>query len=204
MTNSAPSRAAFKYEGSRIVPAGQGTDYEDFKKMCTGKKHVPSQVLPPPCNVWLKPLSLLVNRIGFVVCVCVCVVCARSVCEWVKQPICHTAWLCRTLTNLLRLCAVSPIGFEFCNCAVRALNVKLYSLHNLFYILCPFFCEEKHFRCAQGWIAVISWITVQHDNALLLVSPTSWHSCKFHFHPSLPVMSFILKDSYRSTCTHLN
>ncbi|XP_004069874.1 coactosin-like protein [Oryzias latipes] len=27
--------AAFKYEGSTIVPAGQGTDYEDFKKLCT-------------------------------------------------------------------------------------------------------------------------------------------------------------------------
>ncbi|XP_041651023.1 coactosin-like protein [Cheilinus undulatus] len=27
--------AAFKYEGSRIVPAGQGQDYEDFKKLCT-------------------------------------------------------------------------------------------------------------------------------------------------------------------------
>ncbi|XP_045893651.1 coactosin-like protein [Micropterus dolomieu] len=27
--------AAFKYEGSMIVPAGQGTDYEDFKRMCT-------------------------------------------------------------------------------------------------------------------------------------------------------------------------
>ncbi|KAM8751700.1 coactosin-like protein [Sparus aurata] len=26
---------AFKYEGSRIVPAGQGADYEDFKRMCT-------------------------------------------------------------------------------------------------------------------------------------------------------------------------
>lgn len=31
-------RAAFKYEGSTIVPAGQGTDYEDFKKLCTGKE----------------------------------------------------------------------------------------------------------------------------------------------------------------------
>uniref|UniRef100_A0A8C7ZJB8 Coactosin-like protein n=1 Tax=Oryzias sinensis TaxID=183150 RepID=A0A8C7ZJB8_9TELE len=29
------SGAAFKYEGSTIVPAGQGTDYEDFKKLCT-------------------------------------------------------------------------------------------------------------------------------------------------------------------------
>ncbi|XP_044048263.1 coactosin-like protein [Siniperca chuatsi] len=27
--------AVFKYEGSMIVPAGQGTDYEDFKRMCT-------------------------------------------------------------------------------------------------------------------------------------------------------------------------
>ncbi|KAF6723701.1 Coactosin-like protein [Oryzias melastigma] len=27
--------AAFKYEGSTIVPAGQGTDYEDFKNLCT-------------------------------------------------------------------------------------------------------------------------------------------------------------------------
>ncbi|KAI3371746.1 hypothetical protein L3Q82_024301 [Scortum barcoo] len=27
--------AAFKYEGSMIVAAGQGTDYEDFKRMCT-------------------------------------------------------------------------------------------------------------------------------------------------------------------------
>lgn len=31
------SRAAFKYEGSMIVPAGQGPDYEDFKRLCTGK-----------------------------------------------------------------------------------------------------------------------------------------------------------------------
>ncbi|XP_061577277.1 coactosin-like protein [Cololabis saira] len=29
------SWAAFKYEGSKILPAGQGTDYEDFKKLCT-------------------------------------------------------------------------------------------------------------------------------------------------------------------------
>lgn len=40
--NNAPchpafSRAAFKYEGSMIVPAGQGSDYEDFKRLCTGK-----------------------------------------------------------------------------------------------------------------------------------------------------------------------
>ncbi|XP_029909831.1 coactosin-like protein [Myripristis murdjan] len=27
--------AAFKYEGSMIVPAGQGTDYEEFKRQCT-------------------------------------------------------------------------------------------------------------------------------------------------------------------------
>ncbi|KAM7002497.1 coactosin-like protein [Tautogolabrus adspersus] len=27
--------AAFTYDGSKIVPAGQGTNYEDFKKMCT-------------------------------------------------------------------------------------------------------------------------------------------------------------------------
>ncbi|XP_060892398.1 coactosin-like protein [Labrus mixtus] len=27
--------AAFTYDGSKIVPAGQGTDYDDFKKMCT-------------------------------------------------------------------------------------------------------------------------------------------------------------------------
>ncbi|RVE72336.1 hypothetical protein OJAV_G00060890 [Oryzias javanicus] len=27
--------AAFKYEGSTIVPAGQGTDYEDFKNLCS-------------------------------------------------------------------------------------------------------------------------------------------------------------------------
>ncbi|XP_056137784.1 coactosin-like protein [Lampris incognitus] len=26
---------AFKYEGSMIVPAGQGTDYEEFKSQCT-------------------------------------------------------------------------------------------------------------------------------------------------------------------------
>lgn len=26
---------AFKYEGSMIVPAGQGSNYEDFKSMCT-------------------------------------------------------------------------------------------------------------------------------------------------------------------------
>lgn len=34
------SRAAFKYEGSMIVPAGQGSDYEDFKRMCTGKDDI--------------------------------------------------------------------------------------------------------------------------------------------------------------------
>uniref|UniRef100_A0AAZ3PSQ3 Coactosin-like protein n=1 Tax=Oncorhynchus tshawytscha TaxID=74940 RepID=A0AAZ3PSQ3_ONCTS len=28
-------RAAFKYEGHMIVPAGQGTDYEEFKSQCT-------------------------------------------------------------------------------------------------------------------------------------------------------------------------
>lgn len=33
----APCRAAFKYDGSMIVPADQGSDYEDFKKLCTGK-----------------------------------------------------------------------------------------------------------------------------------------------------------------------
>ncbi|CAB1455698.1 unnamed protein product [Pleuronectes platessa] len=33
--NTDTSWAAFKYEGPRIVPAGQGTDYEDFKRMCT-------------------------------------------------------------------------------------------------------------------------------------------------------------------------
>ncbi|KAM4733754.1 coactosin-like protein [Anableps anableps] len=33
--NTETSWAAFKYEGSTIVPAGQGTDYEDFKKLCT-------------------------------------------------------------------------------------------------------------------------------------------------------------------------
>ncbi|XP_020497677.1 coactosin-like protein [Labrus bergylta] len=27
--------AAFTYEGFKIVPAGQGTEYDDFKKMCT-------------------------------------------------------------------------------------------------------------------------------------------------------------------------
>ncbi|CAB1323420.1 unnamed protein product [Coregonus sp. 'balchen'] len=29
--------AAFKYEGHMIVPAGQGTDYEEFKSQCTGE-----------------------------------------------------------------------------------------------------------------------------------------------------------------------
>ncbi|XP_022068283.1 coactosin-like protein [Acanthochromis polyacanthus] len=33
--NTETNWAAFKYEGSMIVPAGQGTDYEDFKTMCT-------------------------------------------------------------------------------------------------------------------------------------------------------------------------
>ncbi|KAK2841739.1 hypothetical protein Q5P01_011939 [Channa striata] len=33
--NTDANWAAFKYEGSRIVPAGQGADYEDFKRMCT-------------------------------------------------------------------------------------------------------------------------------------------------------------------------
>ncbi|TNN00966.1 coactosin-like protein [Takifugu rubripes] len=27
--------AVFKYEGTMIVPAGQGSDYEDFKRLCT-------------------------------------------------------------------------------------------------------------------------------------------------------------------------
>lgn len=31
------SRVSFKYDGSKIVPGGQGTEYEDFKKQCTGK-----------------------------------------------------------------------------------------------------------------------------------------------------------------------
>ncbi|XP_019961155.1 coactosin-like protein [Paralichthys olivaceus] len=33
--NTDTNWAAFKYEGVMIVPAGQGTDYEDFKMMCT-------------------------------------------------------------------------------------------------------------------------------------------------------------------------
>lgn len=33
-------RAAFKYEGHMIVPAGQGTDYEEFKSQCTGKARI--------------------------------------------------------------------------------------------------------------------------------------------------------------------
>ncbi|XP_037539314.1 coactosin-like protein [Nematolebias whitei] len=33
--NTETNWAAFKYEGSMIVPAGQGTAYEDFKKLCT-------------------------------------------------------------------------------------------------------------------------------------------------------------------------
>ncbi|XP_041794931.1 coactosin-like protein [Chelmon rostratus] len=33
--NSDTNWAAFKYEGSMIIPAGQGSDYEDFKRMCT-------------------------------------------------------------------------------------------------------------------------------------------------------------------------
>ncbi|XP_030646581.1 coactosin-like protein [Chanos chanos] len=33
--NSDINWAAFKYDGSMIVPAGQGADYEDFKKLCT-------------------------------------------------------------------------------------------------------------------------------------------------------------------------
>lgn len=43
-------RAVFKYEGTMIVPAGQGTDFEDFKKMCTGKETVPQVCL---CVVFL-------------------------------------------------------------------------------------------------------------------------------------------------------
>lgn len=41
---SASPRAAFKYEGSMIVPAGQGSDYEDFKRMCTGEDEVLSLI----------------------------------------------------------------------------------------------------------------------------------------------------------------
>ncbi|KAG7522917.1 coactosin [Solea senegalensis] len=33
--NTDSNWAVFKYEGSTIVPAGQGTDYEEFKKLCT-------------------------------------------------------------------------------------------------------------------------------------------------------------------------
>ncbi|XP_061878349.1 coactosin-like protein [Entelurus aequoreus] len=33
--NTDTNWAVFKYQGSMIVPAEQGTDYEDFKKMCT-------------------------------------------------------------------------------------------------------------------------------------------------------------------------
>ncbi|XP_017274562.1 coactosin-like protein [Kryptolebias marmoratus] len=33
--NTETNWAAFKYEGPMIVPAGQGTDYEEFKKLCT-------------------------------------------------------------------------------------------------------------------------------------------------------------------------
>ncbi|XP_035497556.2 coactosin-like protein [Scophthalmus maximus] len=33
--NTDTNWAAFKYEGTKIVPAGQGTDYEDFKVLCT-------------------------------------------------------------------------------------------------------------------------------------------------------------------------
>ncbi|XP_075875376.1 coactosin-like protein [Nelusetta ayraudi] len=33
--NTDTTWAAFKYENKKIVPAGQGGDYEDFKKMCT-------------------------------------------------------------------------------------------------------------------------------------------------------------------------
>ncbi|XP_029290117.1 coactosin-like protein [Cottoperca gobio] len=33
--NTDTNWAVFKYEGSMILPGGQGTDYEDFKRMCT-------------------------------------------------------------------------------------------------------------------------------------------------------------------------
>ncbi|XP_059191403.1 coactosin-like protein [Centropristis striata] len=33
--NTDTNWAVFKYEGSMILPAGQGADYEDFKRMCT-------------------------------------------------------------------------------------------------------------------------------------------------------------------------
>ncbi|XP_041852819.1 coactosin-like protein [Melanotaenia boesemani] len=33
--NTETNWTAFKYEGSTIVPAGLGTEYEDFKKLCT-------------------------------------------------------------------------------------------------------------------------------------------------------------------------
>ncbi|XP_053742116.1 coactosin-like protein [Synchiropus splendidus] len=33
--NTDTTWAVFKYEGSTIVAAGQGTDYQDFKKLCT-------------------------------------------------------------------------------------------------------------------------------------------------------------------------
>uniref|UniRef100_A0AAQ6ISB5 ADF-H domain-containing protein n=1 Tax=Anabas testudineus TaxID=64144 RepID=A0AAQ6ISB5_ANATE len=64
--------AAFHYEGSRIVPAGQGADYEDFKNLCTGKEQVFFNKCYPMCcvlcNVWLKHLSLLMTGLECVVC----------------------------------------------------------------------------------------------------------------------------------------
>lgn len=33
--NTETNWTVFTYEGSRIVPGGQGADYEDFKKVCT-------------------------------------------------------------------------------------------------------------------------------------------------------------------------
>ncbi|KAJ7997757.1 hypothetical protein DPEC_G00215440 [Dallia pectoralis] len=33
--NTETNWAAFKYEGNVIVPAGHGTDYEEFKSLCT-------------------------------------------------------------------------------------------------------------------------------------------------------------------------
>ncbi|XP_027861970.1 coactosin-like protein isoform X2 [Xiphophorus couchianus] len=35
--NTETSWAAFKYEGSTIVPAGVGSNYQDFKELCTGE-----------------------------------------------------------------------------------------------------------------------------------------------------------------------
>lgn len=114
------------------MPAGQGADYEDFKSMCTGKsrsgfKCGKAEDSSPPFAPDLSGS---------------CGMCA------VEQSL--TA---HSLTwqdaNLLRLCALSPIGLEPCNYAVKALNTVCIALRNLSYDI-PAFTRLKRFKVGDA------------------------------------------------------